>query len=72
MYKASSQLQHVLLLTRTSREDQYLHRSLGGKTIVNWPPPALSVNGLFTEADGIMAWVGAGAESDAGHTPLSF
>lgn len=30
-----------------------------------WPPPALSVNGLFTEADGIMAWVGAGAQSDA-------
>lgn len=45
---------------------------MGGKTIVIWPPPALSVNGLFTEADGIMAWVGAGAQSDAGRTPLSF
>lgn len=62
----------MLILTHTSREDQYLHRSLGGKTIVIWPPPTLSVNGLFTETDGIMAWVGAGAESDAGHTPLSF
>lgn len=25
-----------------------------------WAPPALSANGLFTETDGIMAWVGAG------------
>lgn len=24
---------------------------MGGKTIVMWPPPALSVNGLFTETD---------------------
>lgn len=37
-----------------------------------WPPPVLSVNGLFTETDRIMAWVGAGGESDAGHTLLSF
>lgn len=45
---------------------------MGGETIVIWPPPALSVNGLFTETDGIMAWVGAGGESDGGHTPLCF
>lgn len=45
---------------------------MGGKTIVMWPPPALSVNGLFTETDGIMAWVLAGAESDGSHTPLRF
>lgn len=37
-----------------------------------WPPPALSVNGLFTETDGIMAWVEAGGESHGGHTPLCF
>lgn len=43
-----------------------------GKTIVMWPPPALSVNGLFTETDGIMVWVLAGGESDSGHTPLCF
>lgn len=45
---------------------------MGGKTIVMWPPPALSVNGLFTEVDRIMVWVLAGGESDGGHTPLSF
>lgn len=43
---------------------------MGGNTIVIWP--ALSVNGLFTETDGIMAWVGAGGESDGGHAPLCF
>lgn len=35
-----------------------------------WPTPALSVNGLFTETDRIIAWVGAGGESDGGHTSL--
>ena len=25
-----------------------------------WPPLTVSVNGLFTETDGIMGWVGAG------------
>lgn len=48
----------MLILTRTSRVDQYLHRSIGGETIVIWPLPALSVNGLFTETGGIMAWAG--------------
>lgn len=34
----------------------------GRETIVIWLPPALSVNGLFTETDRIMAWVLAGGE----------
>lgn len=34
------------------------------------PPPALSVNGPFTETERIMAWVGAGGERDGGHTQL--
>lgn len=33
---------------------------------------ALSVNGVFTETDGIMAWAGAGGEPDNGFAPLSF
>lgn len=46
-----------------------------------WAPQALSANGLFTETDGIMAWLGWGVgvgvgvllgESDAGHTPCGF
>lgn len=35
-----------------------------------WPPPALSVNGLFTETDRIMVWVLACGESDGGRTAL--
>lgn len=35
-----------------------------------WPPPVLSVNGLFTETDGIMAWVGAGGIGQWPHSTL--
>lgn len=35
-----------------------------------WPPPGWSVNGLFTETDGIMGWVLAGGESDDGRALL--